>query len=67
MIRDLLCNMTPSLLKEDLYATLSLIGGALYVVLLGYVDGTLAAGISFTAILLARIVVLNRTPAGDQA
>ncbi|MBT2130730.1 trimeric intracellular cation channel family protein [Aliiroseovarius lamellibrachiae] len=66
MIRDLLCNMTPSLLKEDLYATLSLIGGALYIVLLGQVDGTLAAGISFAAILLARIVVLNRTPAGDQ-
>lgn len=59
MIRDLLCNMTPSLLKEDLYATLSLVGGAIYLLLLGRLDDTLAAGLSFALILLARIVVLR--------
>ena len=62
MIRDLLCNMTPSLLKEDLYATLSLVGGAVYLLLLAYTDDTLAAAVSFSVILVARVLVLRRKP-----
>ncbi|NRP12481.1 hypothetical protein XMM379_001544 [Aliiroseovarius sp. xm-m-379] len=62
MIRDLLCNMTPSLLKEDLYATLSLAGGGIYLLLLGRMEESMAAAISFALILLARIVVLRRIP-----
>ncbi|MDA5093903.1 trimeric intracellular cation channel family protein [Aliiroseovarius sp. KMU-50] len=62
MIRDLLCNMTPSLLKEDLYATLSLVGGGAYLLLLQITDNTVAAVASFALILIARIAVLRYAP-----
>lgn len=65
MIRDLLCNMTPSLLKEDLYATISLAGGGIYISLLPISGETPALAISFGAMLLARIVVLARTRARE--
>jgi len=66
MIRDLLCNMTPSLLKEDLYATISLAGGGIYLTLLPTIGETPALAISFGAMLIARIVVLARSRAvGD--
>jgi len=58
MIRDLLCNITPSVLREDLYATISLAGGAAYLALsrwLGEPTATLAA---FLLILSARFLVL---------
>jgi uncharacterized membrane protein YeiH len=62
MIRDLLCNITPSVLREDLYATISLAGGAAYLGLrqvLGEPTATLAA---FLLILLVRVVLLWRNP-----
>ncbi len=31
MFRDLLCGLQPSILKQDLYATISLLGGLLYI------------------------------------
>lgn len=65
MIRDLLCNMTPSLLKEDLYATLSLVGGAVYLAMLTYLGETLAAGLGFATILIARLLVLRIKPPRD--
>jgi len=66
MIRDLLCKMTPSLLKEDLYATISLAGGGIYLTLLPTIGETPALAISFGAMLIARIVVLARSRAvGD--
>ncbi|MCI2394553.1 TRIC cation channel family protein [Aliiroseovarius sediminis] len=65
MIRDLLCNMTPSLLKEDLYATLSLIGGGVYLALLTYLGDALAAGVGFAFILTARLIVLQVKPPRD--
>lgn len=65
MIRDLLCNMTPSLLKEDLYATLSLLGGAVYLLMLTYLGETLAAALGFATILMARLLVLHLKPPRD--
>ncbi|MCP9481291.1 trimeric intracellular cation channel family protein [Shimia sp. CNT1-13L.2] len=62
MIRDLLCNITPSVLREDLYATISLAGGAAYLgfrQILGEPTATLAA---FLLILLVRVVLLWRNP-----
>ncbi len=58
MIRDLLCNMTPSLLKEDLYATISLAGGGIFIALLPMIGETPALAVSFLSMLLARVVVL---------
>lgn len=60
MIRDLLCNVTPLVLKQDLYATISLAGGALYLLLLEAVPEGPAAAVSFAAMLGARLLVLAR-------
>lgn len=60
MIRDLLCNMTPSLLKEDLYATISIVGGGIYLLLLPQMSETSALAISFATMLFARLLVLAR-------
>ncbi|MFD0980174.1 trimeric intracellular cation channel family protein [Tropicimonas aquimaris] len=60
MIRDLLCNVTPLVLKQDLYATISLAGGALYLLLLEVVPEGPAAAISFAAMLGVRLLVLAR-------
>ncbi|WP_299352575.1 trimeric intracellular cation channel family protein [uncultured Shimia sp.] len=62
MIRDLLCNITPSVLREDLYATLSLAGGAAYLVLVQWLGDPIATLVTFALILLARIGLLLRNP-----
>lgn len=62
MIRDLLCNITPSVLREDLYATLSLVGGAVYLGLLEWLGDPAATLVGFGLILVARIALLLRNP-----
>lgn len=65
MIRDVLCNVTPSVLKEDLYATISLLGGALFVGLRTLeVDQLLAVWATFAAMLVTRIIVIMRSIRG---
>jgi uncharacterized membrane protein YeiH len=60
MIRDVLCNVTPSVLKEDLYATISLAGGAIYVLAFPYVREDFALAGCFLLMLLARLIVIAR-------
>ncbi|MEQ9694376.1 TRIC cation channel family protein [Shimia sp. SDUM112013] len=60
MIRDLLCNITPSVLKEDLYATISLIGGAVYYGLVSVYADPVATIASFGLILFMRVGLLLR-------
>ena len=60
MIRDVLSNVTPSILKEDLYATISLVGGALYLGLIQVLPEEVAALVSFLAILVTRLLTLKR-------
>lgn len=67
MIRDLLCNITPSVLREDLYATLSLAGGALYLMLLHRFGDTTATLVAFTLILSTRILLLRRSTSTSQS
>ena len=59
MIRDLLCNVTPSVLKEDLYATISLLGGLIYLSLITILGQEIAIGISFLVMLVARLFVIH--------
>lgn len=61
MIRDLLCNLTPVVLKKDLYATISLAGGALFVLLAMVAPEALAVAVAFAGMLLARVVVIRRS------
>ncbi len=60
MIRDVLSNVTPSILKEDLYASISLAGGAIYLVLEPLLGGEVAVLISFVLMLTARLMTLQR-------
>lgn len=62
MIRDLLCNITPSVLREDLYATISLVGGAAYLAISQFLGESMATLVTFGLILLARLVVLWMNP-----
>jgi uncharacterized membrane protein YeiH len=63
MVRDILCGLTPLVLRRDIYASLSLTGGAMYLVLGNWLSDELAVGITFTAIAISRIIVIARTPA----
>ena len=63
MIRDILCGLTPIVLRKDIYASLSLAGGVLYLVLGGWLADEVAVGITFAAIAISRIIIIARTPA----
>jgi len=63
MFRDVLSGVTPIVLRKDIYATLALAGGGLYLLLIRYLDGQTSIIAAFAAIALARIAVVWRTPA----
>ena len=65
MIRDLLCNITPSVLREDLYATVSLVGGAVYLGLVEWLGDPAATLVGFGLILVARLVLLWARPVSE--
>ena len=60
MIRDVLSTVTPSILKEDLYASISLAGGAVYLMLNPVLGAEAAAVISFALMLGTRLMMLRR-------
>lgn len=59
MIRDLLSNLTPTILKSDLYATISLAGGALFLLLRMFVPEFASLIISFFGMFVVRIIVIQ--------
>ena len=61
MIRDVLCGLTPIVLKSDIYATLSLIGGALYLLIRNYLAEDAALIAAFLFIAIARLIVVARS------
>ncbi len=61
MIRDVLCNVTPSVLKEDLYATISLLGGGVYIGLAEIVEPRWALAFCFLSMLAVRIFVISQS------
>ncbi len=60
MIRDLLCSVTPIVLREDLYATLSLAGAAMFIGMLQILSEPIATLVTFVMILIARLIMLWR-------
>lgn len=54
MLRDMLCGETPLVLKKDIYATLSLLGGGLYLGLAGYLGEQMSIVIAFLFIAVIR-------------
>ena len=64
MIRDILCGEQPIVLKKDLYATVSLLGGGLYLGLVELLPVDISSVLSFTFILLLRWWIIHRQPGG---
>lgn len=60
MFRDMLCGLQPAILKQDLYATISLIGGFLYIVLLSYTDKAFSLIISFLCMFIFRSIIVYK-------
>lgn len=60
IMRDIICGETPLVMKKDIYATLSLAGGGLYLALGTYWDDNLSIIIAFFFIALCRAVLVIR-------
>jgi uncharacterized membrane protein YeiH len=59
MVRDVLCNETPLILRKEIYATAALAGGALYLGLrTAGVSGALASGGTILAVSAVRLAAL---------
>ncbi|MBZ0216119.1 MAG: trimeric intracellular cation channel family protein [Fimbriimonadaceae bacterium] len=61
MVRDLLCGLTPLILKEDLYATISIIGSILYLVARIYFSEEISMALAFVMITVTRFWVVYRS------
>ncbi|SDL27761.1 trimeric intracellular cation channel family protein [Aliiruegeria lutimaris] len=61
MIRDLLSNITPVILKKDLYATISLAGGAVFILLQRVGPEWVAILVAFVFMLATRCIVILRS------
>jgi uncharacterized membrane protein YeiH len=60
MFRDILCGLQPSILKQDLYATVSLIGGTIYVFGKDYIALTTVLIIAFFVMIILRSLVIYK-------
>lgn len=65
MIRDVLCGLQPSVLKEDLYATISLAGGAVYVIWREALNPETGLMTAFVLMTLVRFYVVWRSRPKD--
>ncbi len=66
MIRDMLCGLQPTILKQDLYATISLAGAGIYIAGNKFMPEEASLGIAFLAITLVRcFVIYRRGPTTD--
>lgn len=60
MLRDVLCGLTPTVLRQDLYATISLIGGSFYIALINFTTPELSLIAAFLFIVIFRFYVIWR-------
>lgn len=61
MFRDILCGLQPAILKQDLYATISLIGGAMFLGLRTVTSENISLIIAFCVMVVLRAVVVYRS------
>lgn len=61
MFRDVLCGLQPSVLKRDLYATISLVGGTIYLIGLSYASDAVSLMVAFVFMISFRSVVVYRS------
>jgi len=65
MFRDILCGLQPAILKQDLYASISLIGGAIFVGMLTQFNENISLIIAFLAMVFLRALVVYRNRASQ--
>lgn len=65
MLRDLLCGQQPVILKQDLYATISLIGGSVFILALNYLSPQISLTIAFLFMVILRFIVIYRKRAAS--
>ena len=58
MFRDMLCGLQPAILKQDLYATISLAGGAIYVLSRDHIVETSSLVLAFVFMIIVRWMVV---------
>ncbi|WP_456420050.1 trimeric intracellular cation channel family protein [Thermovibrio sp.] len=61
LISDLLTGKIPSVLKEDFYASCSLIGGIVFLLTYGRLPPELSTGLTFFSILILRLVAITKS------
>lgn len=61
MFRDVLCGLQPTILKQDLYATISIIGGLVYVVGLNFLPEIVVLAFAFIFMLIFRSLIVYRS------
>ena len=61
MFRDMLCGLQPTILKQDLYATLSLLGGTLYVTCRDVLPESVNLPLAFMMMTTLRFIVIWRS------
>lgn len=60
MFRDMLSGLQPAILKQDLYATISLFGGCIYIAMRSVIDDSASLIFAFFIMLIFRWVVVYR-------
>ena len=60
MFRDLLCGLQPSVLRQDLYATISLVGGLIYALGADYFSREVNMALAFVLMTVMRFIVVYR-------
>jgi len=60
IIRDVLANEIPAILRKELYASIALPGALLYFILQSYFSFAIAAGISILFICIVRIIAIQK-------
>ena len=63
MFRDILCGLQPAILKQDLYATISLAGGAIFVGLRHVATENVSLIMAFLVMIVLRAIVVYRNNA----
>jgi uncharacterized membrane protein YeiH len=63
MFRDILSGLQPAILKQDLYATISLVGGAIFIALRNQATENLSLIIAFMIMVILRAIVVYRNNA----
>ncbi len=59
MLRDILCGEQPIVLKEGLYATFSLLGGAMFIISSEFLSQNLSALLAFGFIVIGRAIAIQ--------